>query len=307
MLDPSLLHLAVLVTVPFALAALGELVAERAGVLNVAIEGIMTLGAGVGFLAAFRSGSTLEGLAVAAAAGGGAALVLAYFAVTLRSDQITVGLVLLVLCVGLASIVYRALIGVSLQAPILAVMQPLPLPGLSRLPIAGDVLFSQNGLVYATYCLVPGLWWLLFRSRLGLQIRACGDSPRAADSQGVRVGLLRYATTVFAGVLIGLAGAYLPLAVTGGYQDGIVGGRGWIALMLVIFGRWRPPAVALGCFLFAYVEALQFKLALSTKLLPSQALLALPYLLAIAGLVGVYGSSRAPAALGLPFDREKRL
>lgn len=307
MLDPELLHLAVLVTAPFALAALGELLMERSGVLNVAIEGMMAMGAGLGFLAAFRSGSVIEGLAAAAAAAGAIALLLAVFAITLRSDQITVGLVLLVLSVGLASLIYRAVIGVSLQAPIVAVLPSLPIILLSRIPVLGEMLFDQNALVYATYVLVPLLWGLLFHTRLGLRIRACGDNPRAADSLGVRVTAIRYGTTLVGGLLIGAAGAYLPLAITGGYQDGIVGGRGWIALMLVIFGRWQPPLVAVGCLLFAYVEALQFKLALASKLLPPEALLALPYLLAIVGLISVYRHARAPAALGLPFDREQRI
>ncbi len=307
MLDADLLHLAVLVTAPFALAALGELLMERAGILNVSIEGMMALGASFGFLAAFRSGSMPEGLAAAGLAGGAVALLLAAFAISLRSDQITVGLVLLVLCVGLASLVYRAVIGVSLQAPLVNVLPALPIPLLARIPVLGETLFDQNVLVYATYILVPLLWALLFHTRLGLQIRACGDNPRAVDSLGVRVATLRYGTTIAGGVLIGLGGAYLPLAITGGYQDGIVGGRGWIALMLVIFGRWQPPVVALGCLLFAYVEALQFKMALATKVLPPQALLALPYVLAILGLVSVYRNARAPAALGLPFDREQRI
>ena len=306
MLDPQLLHLSVLVMAPFALAALGELLMERAGVLNVAIEGMMAIGASLGFLAAFRSGSVLEGLAVAAAAGAAIALLLGLFAITLRSDQITIGLVLLVLSVGLASLVYRAVIGISLEAPLVAVLQDIPIPVLASIPVLGVMLFDQNLIVYATYLLVPALWILLFQTQLGLRIRACGDNPRAADSLGVRVVPIRYATTLVGGMLIGLAGAYLPLAITGGYQDGIVGGRGWIALMLVIFGRWQPPLVVVGCLLFAYVEALQFKLAGILKVLPPQALGSLPYVLAIVGLVSVYRNARAPAALGLPFDREQR-
>lgn len=291
---------------PFLLAALGELVMERAGILNVAIEGMMALGASIGFLAAFRTGSLAAGLGAGAAAGAVLALLLAGFAISLRADQITVGLVLLVLALGLASILYRAVIGVSLQAPIVTVLPVLPVPGLSRVPGVGDILFDHNAVVYLALVLVPVAWLVLNHTRLGLLIRASGDSPRAADSVGVPVTGIRLATTVCGGLLIGLAGAYLPLAITGGYQDGIVGGRGWIALMLVIFGRWQPELVLAGSALFAYVEALQFKLAVLSKALPPQALLSLPYLVAILALVSVYRGARAPAGLGLPFDREQR-
>jgi len=291
---------------PFLLAALGELVMERAGILNVAIEGIMALGAGLGFLAAYSSGGLAEGFAVAALAGAMLALLLGFFAITLRTDQITIGLVLLVLAVGCASLVYRVVIGVGLRTPLVTVLPSVPVPGLSRLPWIGEVLFDQSLAVYAALVLALATWLLLFHTQLGLRIRACGENPRAADSLGVRVTPIRYATTVVGGALIGVAGAYLPLGLTGGYQDGIVGGRGWIALMLVIFGRWRPGWIVAGCLLFAYVEALQFKLALVSHLLPSQLLSSLPYLLAMAALVSIYRNARAPAALGLAFDRESR-
>jgi simple sugar transport system permease protein len=304
--DAELLHLSVAVMVPFVLAALGELVMERAGILNVSIEGMMALGASVGFLGAFFSGRALVGLLVAALAVSVMALVLAFFAITLRADQITVGLALLVLGVGLGSLLYRVLTGLRPAAPLVPTLPAIPLPGLSSLPGVGEILFQHDALAYLALLLIPFTYWLLFATTPGLRIRACGENPRAADSQGVPVNALRYATTIAGGALIGLAGAYLPLAITGGYTDGIVGGRGWIALMLVIFGRWQPGWVALGCLLFAYVEALQFKLTTLSRGIPSQLLLSLPYLLAIAGLVSVYRNARVPAALGLPFDREER-
>lgn len=305
--DPQLLRLTVAIAAPFVVAALGELLMERAGILNVGIEGVMTLGAAVGFLGTWASGgSYVVGVLAAMLAGAVQCLILAYYSISLRGQQITVGLGLLVFGLGLASLLYRAFVGVQFAAPHVEVLSPLPIPGLSQLPVVGTVLFSQNVLVYVAFVLVPVVQALLFATPLGLRWRACGENPRAADTVGINVGLLRYAATLSGGLLIGLAGAYLPLTITGGYSEGMVGGRGWIALMLVIVSRWVPWAVIVGALVFAYVEALQFRLALVTRAVPPQLLLALPYLLAIAVLVRVYRGAQAPAALALPYDREAR-
>ncbi len=305
--DPQLLRLTVTIAAPFLLAALGELLMERAGILNVGIEGVMAVGAAMGFLATWSSGgSYLAGLLAAMASGGALSLILAYYGISLRGQQITVGLGLLVFGLGLASLIYRAAVGVQFAAPRVQVLPPVSIPGLAQIPVLGEVFFAQDILVYVAFLLVPLVHWLLFQTPLGLRLRACGDNPRAADTLGVNVTALRYLATIVGGFLIGLAGAYLPLAITGGYSDGIVGGRGWIALMLVILGRWMPWVVVVGAFLFAYVEALQFRLALATKLVPPQFLLMLPYVLAILVLVRVYRGAQAPAALALPYDREAR-
>lgn len=306
LVDPGLLRMMVTMAVPLLLAALGELVTERAGVLNVAIEGQMLLGAVVGFLGVFASGSVLAGMGLAMAAGALLSLVLAWYAVTLRRDQITVGLTLFVLCVGLASLLYRIVVGVRFSPPRVPTLPDLPLPGLQALPVLGPVLFRQHGLVYLTLLLVPTLTVFLFHTPAGLRLRALGENPRAADTVGVNVFAARYLATVAGGALIGLAGAALPLTITGAYTEGMVAGRGWIALMLVIFGRWLPHVVPLGALLFAYVEALQFRLALVTRAIPSQVLLMLPYLLAILVLIRVYQGAEAPAALARPYDREER-
>ncbi len=305
--DPQLLRLTVAIAAPFVVAALGELLMERTGVLNVGIEGMMAVGAVVGFLATWGSGGNyVVGLLVAMLAGALQCLILAYYGISLRGQQITVGLGLLVFGLGLASLVYRAVVGVQFAAPRVTVLPPLPIPGLAQIPVLGEVLFTQDALIYVAFLLVPAVHGVLFWTPLGLRLRACGDNPRAADTLGVNVTALRYGATLVGGMLIGLAGAYLPLTITGGYSDGMVGGRGWIALMLVILGRWMPWLAVAGALLFAYVEALQFRLALATKVIPSQLLLALPYLIAIAVLVRVYRGAQAPAALALPYDREER-
>jgi general nucleoside transport system permease protein len=307
LLDVEIFRLMLIMAAPLVMAALGELLMERSGVLNVGIEGMMAVAAAVAFLTALRTGAVAAGLGAGMAAGALLAGVLVYYAATLRASQLTVGLSLFVLGTGLASLVYRAVIGVTMSTPTVETLRAVPLPGLADLRGLGPILFAQNLLVYAAFLLVPMVSVLLFRTTVGLRLRASGENPRALDTVGVSVGALRWGAAVGGGLLIGLAGAYLPLAVTGTYSDGIVGGRGWIALMIVIFGRWSPGWALVGAVLFAYTEALQFKLALVTKAVPPQFLQMLPYLVAIVVLVRVYRGAEPPRALGVPYERESRV
>jgi simple sugar transport system permease protein len=291
---------------PLIIAAMGELLIERSGILNVGIEGMMLVAAVVCFIAAFYTGSAAAGIAAAMGAAGAMALVLAYYGVSLRGSQITVGLGLYVLGIGLSSLLYRVVFGVRLSPPRVATLAPVAVPGLADLPVLGPVLFQQNALVYAALLLVPAVHLFLFRTPLGLRVRAVGENPRAVDTLGLDVSRLRYGATLAGGLLIGAGGAYLPLTLTGTFSDNMTSGRGWLALMLVIFGRWRPYQALAGALLFAYVESLQFKVALGTKLVPPQFLLMLPYVFAMVVLVRVYRGARAPRALALPYDREAR-
>jgi simple sugar transport system permease protein len=306
-LDVEIFRLMLIMAAPLVMAALGELLIERSGVLNVGIEGMMAVAAVVAFLTALRTGALTAGLGAGMAAGALLAVLLVYYAATLRASQLTVGLSLFVLGTGLASLVYRAVIGVTMSTPTVQTLRAVPLPGLAGLPVLGPILYAQNLLVYLAVLLVPAVSLFLFRTTIGLRLRAGGENPRALDTVGVSVGALRWGATVGGGLLIGLAGAYLPLAVTGAYSDGIVGGRGWIALMIVIFGRWSPGWALVGAILFAYTEALQFKLALVTKTVPPQFLQMLPYLVAIVVLVRVYRGAEPPRALGIPYERESRV
>jgi simple sugar transport system permease protein len=305
-LDPSLFRLTVAMSVPLVLAASGELLMERAGLLNVAIEGMVTLGAAAAFLAGFATGRADLALLAGAAAGVLVAAVLAAYAVTWGRDQVTVGLTLYVLCVGLASLLYRVFVGIRLTPPRVEALAEVPVPVLAGLPVLGEVLFRQHALVYAAWLLVAAVHVFLFRTAWGLRLRSVGENPTAADAVGVPVFGLRFAAGLVGGALIGLAGASLPLTVTGTFTEGIAGGRGWIALMLVIFGRWLPGGVLAGALLFAYVEALQFKVALVAKAVPPQFLQMLPYAFAVVALVGATRGARAPEALGRPYDREAR-
>jgi len=304
--DLQLWHQMLVYAAPLIIAALGELIIERSGILNVGIEGMMLVSAVVCFVAAFKTGSLVAGMAAGMLASGIMALMLAYYGITLGGSQITVGLGLYVLGIGLSSLIYRVVFGVRLSPPQVGTLAPIALPGLVEIPVLGQILFRQNILVYLGLALVPLVYLFLFKTPLGLRIRATGENPRAVDALGINVFGLRYGATVAGGLLIGLSGAYLPLVLTGTFTDNMTAGRGWIALMLVIFGRWMPHVALLGGFLFAYVEAFQFKVAMGTKLVPPQFLLMLPYVFAIIVLVQIYRGAKAPKALTIPYDREAR-
>lgn len=305
-LDSNVLGLAITMLAPLLIAALGELVIEQSGISNMSIEGMMVMGAACGFLANYYSGSVLLGMLVAMISTALMGLLLAYFAIRLRASQLIVGLGLFVLGLGLPSLLYRLFIGIQLIAPQIPTLPKLPVPLLSRIPYIGTVFFNQPFLVYVAYFLVPIVWFIFYKTRIGLRIRATGENPRAVDTLGINVFSIRYVCVLIGSGLIGLAGAYLPMVLTGTFSDGMVGGRGWIALMLVIFGRWKPQGIVAGAFLFAYVEALQFRLAMLNSAIPSQFYLMLPYVVAILMLIPIYRKAEAPKALSKPYDRELR-
>ncbi|HEY8414697.1 MAG TPA: ABC transporter permease [Thermaerobacter sp.] len=300
LIDRSVLALTLVVATPVLLAALGELVIERSGVLNVAIEGMMALGAAVGFLGAYLSGSNLVGVLAAMAAAALLGLVLGYACITLRAPQLTVGLALFVLAVGLSSLLYRLVVGLQFVPPQIATYGSDPAAG------GAGWLLGLPGPVYIMLLATVLTHALLFYTPWGLRIRASGENPRAAESQGVSVFAIRYAALLAGSALIGAGGALLPMMLTGTYTDMMVGGRGWIALMLVILGRWTPLGVLLGGLLFGYVEALQYSLLLKVRFIPSQFLLMVPYLFVVLVAIRAYRGAQAPQALMKPYDRELR-
>lgn len=302
----GLFKLAITFSSPLLIAATGELLTERSGVLNVAIEGIMIMGAVVGFMVTNATGSALLGLTAAMAAGGVFGIILAIFSVNLKASQLIVGLGLLVLALGLSSLLYRLIFGVRLLVPQIQVLSPIAIPILSRIPLTGEVLFNQNFLVYLGYVLVPAMAFVLHKTPIGLRIRACGENPRAVDVLGINVFKIRFVCTIIGSMIIGIAGAYLPLVLTGTFSEGLVGGRGWLALQLVIFGRWMPHYILVGALFFAYIEALQFRWAMVMQSIPSQVFLMLPYIFAIIALIWVYKQAESPQSLMKPYDREQR-
>ncbi len=300
----SLAAAAIQAGTPILYATLGEILAERSGILNLGVEGMMLVGAMTGFAVSYHTGSPVAGVAAAAAAGGLMALIHAFLTVSLQANQVVSGLGLTIFGMGLSGFLGFGLVGLKTAG-----FKTWALPYLGDIPILGPILFRQDALVYLALILVPVCWWYLFKTRPGLSLRASGENPSAADSWGESVALVRYVHTVIGGALAGLGGAYLSLGYTHMWVENMVAGRGWIALALVIFGFWHPGKAAAGAFLFGGVGVLQLKLQAAGTTIPSSILSMLPYLLTIAVLVMITirqrktGRIEAPAALGLPFRR----
>jgi len=298
----------VLTLVPYVLAGQGTMLAGRAGVFNVAQEGIMLVGASVGFLGAYRSGGNLlEGLLLAAVVGGLFGLALAYFTTTLKMDQFVIGLALYFIGLALSTLFYRLAVGVTLTPPLIATLRDLPVTGFSRIPLLGPIFFRQNVLVYGAVLLSAALVLLLRSTGPGLALRAVGENPMAADALGVNVPLVRYLTTVVGAMLIGLAGAYLPMVYTGTFTEGMVRGRGWLAIALTFFGGWNPALIFLGALFFAGIEVLAFRVQVTGAGIPYQFILMLPYLATMLVMMPTFRRLQVPAFLGKNYDRERRL
>ena len=299
---------------PIFYAALGEVFAERSGVLNLGVEGMMLLGAVTGSYAAHEMGGPgwwvlTVALLAAMAAGALGALLHAFATITMRVNQTVSGLALTILAgaAGLSS--YLANVWKLGKSPVQ--FTNLNVFGLEDAPIVGPILFNQNILTYLSWAACAVATWYLFRTRTGLNLRSVGEDPRTADSVGINVTRYRYMHTLLGGALAGVGGAYVSLAVATTWADGVTAGQGWIAIALVIFGFWRPDLTLLGAYLFGAATSLAFTLQARGYDIAPQILDSLPYVLTIVVLVIVSSSAAskrigAPAALGIPYDREAR-
>jgi general nucleoside transport system permease protein len=296
--------------IPILLAALGEIVTERAGVLNLGLEGVMLVGALAGFMATAWAAPTLPpgtaglapwlGLGAGALAGLLMGLVMAVLAVSLRTDQVVAGIMLVALGQGCTTYIYREAVG-SLTARV-APMGPLPIPVLGEIPVLGPVLFAHDPATYLSLGILVGIWFLLFRTSWGLALCAVGEHPTAAATAGISVTGTRYAAVLLGSALAGLGGAVLTAVQLGLFKENVTAGRGWIAVALVIFARWRPGLALAGALLFGCATALQFRLqALNLPWLPYELLLMLPYVLTLLVLLRARAGDAAPAALGRPY------
>jgi len=297
----SILLTVITAATPLLLAAIGELVVERSGVLNLGVEGMMIVGAVMGFAGAQATGSPYAGAVVAMVAGMGMALLFGFLTLHLVANQVATGLALTLLGLGLSGMIGEAFIG---QPGVR--LTGLDIPLLSDLPVVGKILFGQDILVYLSLALVAGVSYVLFRTRAGLVIRAVGDNHASAHALGVSVRKVRYLAVLFGGACAGLAGGYLSLAYTPQWVEGMTAGRGWIALALVVFATWRPGRVLAGAYLFGAVGILQFHAQAHGVAIPSQFLSALPYAATIAVLVIISRNRiltriNTPACLGQPF------
>jgi simple sugar transport system permease protein len=286
---------------PLLLAAAGELVVERAGVLNLGIEGMMIMGAACGFAAAHFTGSVTIGAICGTLAGAGMAAIFAALTLGLAVNQVAAGLALTIFGVGLSGLIGAGFVGERIDAA-----PHLYIPFLTDIPVIGKILFGQDAFVYGSIALVVGIWWFLYRTRAGLVLRAVGDSHASAHALGYPVLKIRTLAVLFGGACAGLGGAYLPLAYTPFFVPGMTAGRGWIALALVVFSSWKPGRVVIGAYLFGAVTILQLHAQGLGLGIPSQLMSSLPYLATVIVLVlisrgrGVAGSA-APASLGLVF------
>ncbi|MCC7052533.1 MAG: ABC transporter permease [Gemmatimonadaceae bacterium] len=283
---------------PLLLAALGETVAERSGVINVGLEGTIIAGCLAGLVAAAAIGPA-SGLAAAGLAGIAVAVIFVAVAIGLAADQIITGTAITMFGLGLTGTLYRVVYGdggASLSSPTLA---PIAIPVLSRIPLLGRVLFTQPLPSYIAALLVPGVWWWLYRTQHGLSLRAVGENPAAARAAGVSPRRMQLVGTLFGGLCGGLAGGTLVLAQVGTFAEGMSAGRGFVAIAIVALGRWNPLGAALAALLFGMASALQFLFQSLELDVPYQIFLAMPYVLTLLALAFASGRYRAPAALGV--------
>jgi simple sugar transport system permease protein len=292
---------------PIALAALGGTVTERSGVTNIALEGSMLVGCFFGVVAADRSHNVWIGLAVALLAGVLLAGLHAYASITLRADQIVSGMALNILALGLTTYLDYQLYGTTGTPADLPVLPDVQLGFLKGVPYVGDAIGSQNLMVWTMGALVVLLQLFLFRTVIGLRLRAVGEHPRAAETVGINVRRIRYAAVLASGALAALGGAYLSLGVAHSFTDGMTGGRGFIGLAAMIFGRWTPVGALAASLIFGYGNALSTSLqgaSIGDVKVPVQLLGTLPYILTILAVAGFVGRSRPPAADGVPYETE---
>jgi len=302
MLD-AFLNSTISMATPILLAAIGELLVEESGIINIGIEGAMLSGAFFALTVAYFSGSMALGFAAGIASGVAINALLALLVINLAVNQVVAGTALDIFAVGITGVFYRQFFGVTGKAFIVRLIPKLRFGPLTDMPVLGATLFHHNFVVYLTVALIPVTGWVLWRTRYGLALRAAGERPEAADSLGLDVYRLRWQALLAAGVLTGLGGAYLTLAYAGTFVENISAGRGYVALAVVILGRWKPWGLAAAAALFGAAMALQFGLQALGTSIPYQIFLALPYALTLIVLAVMGGQAASPSALGEPYRR----
>jgi ABC-type uncharacterized transport system permease subunit len=301
----SMLERTIAAGTPLFIATLGEIVAERSGVMNLGVEGMMSVGAVAAFIATMTSGSPWFGLAAGIAAAAALSLLHAFSSVTLKVNQVVSGLALTMLGVGISGLAGKPYIGRPLEAQ----MAPVRVPLFADIPYIGPLLFRKDPFFFSAIVLGIVLWFLLKHTRWGVRVRSVGENPAAAEVQGVSVAGVRYFCTLIGGAMAGMAGAYLSLVYSRSWNEGMTGGRGWIVIALTIFALWNPPRAFVGAFLFGGVFVLQYllqPLGIPPNLLPMMPYLATLIVLVAGGLDRGKGRFSAPAALGEAYTRGEK-
>lgn len=291
---------------PIIFATLGEIISERAGVLNLGIEGIMLMGAMTGFVVSLLTGSLWLGVLAAALVGMVLALLMAFLSVYLGLSQHVSGLGITLFSTGLAMFIYRLHVGSPTVPPTVQPFKQIAVPVLSSVPVIGPGLFNQYALTYVAWVLIPVISILLYKTRMGLKIRTVGESPVVADTVGVDVTLTRTLCLVAGGALMGVGGSFLTLAHQNMFLMDVIGGRGWVAIAMVIFGNWDPVKATLGALIFGLLDGLQLRLQGLGFKIPFHIFLMIPYLLTIVALIGVSRKATVPAGLLKPYRREEK-
>jgi general nucleoside transport system permease protein len=290
---------------PILLAALGEVVVERSGILNLGLEGIMLVGALIGFVGAYLTGSLWVGLLLAAFSGILMNLLMGFMCITAKVNQVVAGLGITILGSGLSTLLFRLVFGLRTTPPTIQTFRAYPLPLLSDIPVIGQMFFNQNVLVYLALILVVVFWVLIYRTRLGLALRAVGERPEAVDTRGLSVDRLRYTAMVIGGAMAGIGGAYLSLANLGLFWTHMTAGRGFITIAVVIFARWNPVGALFGALVFGGASALQLAFQTLRAPIPSDLLLMLPYVITILVLISVSRRAEFPGAFATPYSRDE--
>lgn len=291
---------------PILYTALGEVFTERAGILNLGVEGTMLMGALAGFVGAYESGSLVVGILTAGLTGMAMGLLMAFMSVTVKANQVVAGLGITILGSGMSTLLFRLFFGLRGTPPTIESFQVQPIPLLEKIPALGEIFFQHNVMVYAVLLLVPAAWILLYRTRFGLAVRSVGERPEAADTRGLNVIRLRYISLMIGGALAGIGGAFLPLADLGIFWTQMTAGRGFIAIAVVVFSRWDPARALLGALVFGGAAALQTALQTLEAPIDSEILLMLPYIATIVVLIGVSRRAEFPGAFAQPYSRGEK-
>ncbi|WP_251159275.1 ABC transporter permease [Caniella muris] len=303
---PDVLATTIRMTVPLLFVALGELFSERAGLVNIGLDGLMTIGAFTGFVVGYQTGNLWLGVLCGAVAGIAVNMVYAFCTVSLRVDQTVTGMAINILAPGIATFAYKVIFGDGSTLVQGTTMDKLAIPGLSAIPFVGDILFNQTLLAYLAYIAVPLCWFYFARTRGGLNFRSVGENPQAAETLGIDAIRTKYLASVVCGALAGIGGAFLTLCYTSTYATGVVAGRGFIALAAVIFGRWSSVGILGATLLFGFFDAVQIALQVSAPAVPYQFFAMIPYVFTIVALFFFNAQKGGPKANGKPYFREER-
>jgi len=297
----GLLTAMIRVATPLLFAALGSVFTAKSGIVNLALEGTMLVGAYAGYYGAYVAGSCWGGLLFAVIGGVSMQLLLGFFSITVGANQSVAGTGINMFALGLTTYLMTVMFGVTGRPSIVDSFHKINIPGLSDIPFLGKVLFSHQLLVYGVYILVPVCWYVLFKTPFGLRVRAVGEHPKVIDIAGSSVVRTRYACCIIAGILTGIGGAYLSIGELSSFSVNLTSGRGYIALAAVTFGKWNPIGVMGACLLFGFADALQLRLQTEGVPIAPQFLLMLPYVITMIAMITVVGKTKAPASMGKPY------